>query len=292
MCRKGRNLGGGLTLKDGALLGGVAYGEHRMKARWGLAAAAVAIPAALWMAPVAIGGDRTSSSTSGGAQTGHSARVVDPLALWAQRSPGVRALGALLNSKPGSGPIAGSGGPPTQRVLPTIRDRPRPGPIAGGEPAGPTGPTGSPPEPLPPPPGFLPGAPILPEPVGAPPWYPDGPGFTGGSGGGLGGPFPSFPPVGPGTPDVPLAPDVPMTPDVPLAPDGPGGPDGPVVPGVPVAPVTPVVPGGPGDWPTSPPIPPFPPSAVPEPGTWLMMILGFFAIGISIRRARGRRAEV
>ena len=31
-------------------------------------------------------------------------------------------------------------------------------------------------------------------------------------------------------------------------------------------------------------------AAVPEPGTWAMMLLGFGAIGVSIRRRRGKPA--
>ncbi len=39
-----------------------------------------------------------------------------------------------------------------------------------------------------------------------------------------------------------------------------------------------------------PPINPGPPSVVPEPGTWLMMIAGFFGIGSALRARKKRRA--
>jgi hypothetical protein len=47
---------------------------------------------------------------------------------------------------------------------------------------------------------------------------------------------------------------------------------------------------GPGAPPTTPPVlvPPLPPSAVPEPGTWLMIVTGFLAVG-SVLRSRQRR---
>lgn len=47
-------------------------------------------------------------------------------------------------------------------------------------------------------------------------------------------------------------------------------------------------PGGPGGPPNqppeNPPPPPNPPPALPEPGTWLMMILGFGMVGLALRR--------
>jgi hypothetical protein len=50
-------------------------------------------------------------------------------------------------------------------------------------------------------------------------------------------------------------------------------------------------PGGGGGGPPPPPPPPPPPtptpfSAVPEPGTWAMMLLGFGMIGLTLRRRR------
>ena len=41
-----------------------------------------------------------------------------------------------------------------------------------------------------------------------------------------------------------------------------------------------------------PPPPPPPPPSVPEPGTWAMMLLGFGAVGASMRRARGTRVAL
>lgn len=251
-----------------------------MKVRWGLVLAAAAIPVALWMAPAAIGG--TSKSAGGGAGAGFAARVAGPVAQWAKRSPGERGLGALLSSKPWRAPTSGPGAP-TQRVLPTIRDRPTPGPILGAGPANLAGPPAIPPETVPTPVDFVPAVPVGPQPIGGPVW----PAYYGPSlspGGGPGGPFPGSPPVVPGEPG---APDVPVVPGVP---EVPGGPEVPVVPVIPGVPVTPVFPGGPGDGPSTPPTPPLPPSAVPEPATWLMMIVGFFSIGLSIRRARLRPA--
>ena len=37
-------------------------------------------------------------------------------------------------------------------------------------------------------------------------------------------------------------------------------------------------------------LPPQPAGAVPEPATWAMMLVGFFALGIMIRVRRSRRA--
>jgi hypothetical protein len=51
----------------------------------------------------------------------------------------------------------------------------------------------------------------------------------------------------------------------------------PVGPVNPVDPVTPVIPGDPG-----------PVGAVPEPATWLTMIMGFFVMGAALRSRRGR----
>lgn len=61
-----------------------------------------------------------------------------------------------------------------------------------------------------------------------------------------------------------------------------------VVPNPPVPPgVTPNPPTTPGE--PQPPILP-PVSAVPEPGVWAMMIVGFFGLGMSLRSQRGRRS--
>lgn len=177
----------------------------------------------------------------------------DPLSLFAERSPGGRAEGALLPTKP-----------PRERVLSTVRER---------DPA-----------------GTLPGVddPVVagvPEAGGPAPeervlsGEREGlPGSGGGAPGGVGGPggfapfggapgglipenFATAPPGGPGDPGVPGDPGNP----------GPG-PDGPGNPGIPGTPPTGIVdpPGG--------------GSPVPEPATWAMMLLGFFAIGAAIRR--------
>lgn len=113
------------------------------------------------------------------------------------------------------------------------------------------------------------------------PGGPGGGGFGGGGGGGGGGgqppggggetPVPPVePPVGPPVP--PVGPPVPPVgpPVVPLIPPGPPIP--------PVTPEPPVV--------TPPVIPPV--SAVPEPATWAMMIIGFFGLGAAIRSNRAR----
>ena len=71
-----------------------------------------------------------------------------------------------------------------------------------------------------------------------------------------------------------------------LSPGG-GTGGGPGAPGLPGAPGFPI--GGGGGSTSTPPItdtpPPIPPSAVPEPGTWAMMLLGFFAMGLKVRRS-------
>jgi len=156
------------------------------------------------------------------------ATLLDPLSLFAGRSPGERE-GALLPTK-----LAKAG--PEERVLSEVRDRT---PDAGGAP--------------PPDSGLLPDA-ALPGsraadglPGGPPPgdFAPFGVPF-----GNPGGPGDGFIPGGPGGPS---------------APSGPGGPGGPGVP--PTGPV----------------------SGVPEPGTWAVMILGFFAVGWAARRRRQLR---
>ena len=140
------------------------------------------------------------------------ATLLDPLSLFAGRSPGERE-GALLPTK-----LAKAG--PEERVLSQVRDR---NPDSGN--------------PTPPPiDGMLPNAAL-----------PGAPGentLAGGPG--------QFAPFG-----VPFG--------------APGGPGDGFIPG-------PGGPGGPGVPPTG------PVSAVPEPGTWAVLILGFFAIGWAMRR--------
>ncbi|MFD1787300.1 PEPxxWA-CTERM sorting domain-containing protein [Sphingomonas floccifaciens] len=72
-------------------------------------------------------------------------------------------------------------------------------------------------------------------------------------------------------------------PSVAVTPGQPGGSVFPLTPVVPLAPVT-------SGEPTTPLTPAVPPvqTAVPEPATWAMMLLGFGAIGASLRRRTGR----
>jgi len=99
--------------------------------------------------------------------------------------------------------------------------------------------------------------------------------FPGGGPGGPGGPG-QPPPVGPPTqpPDQPpvVPPDQPPV----IPPDQPP----PVIP--PVFPPPPVQP--PGQPPVT------PPGGIPEPATWAMMIIGFFGVGVAVRRRRAARA--
>lgn len=174
----------------------------------------------------------------------------DPLSLFAERSPGGRAEGALLPTKP-----------PKERVLSTVRERDPAGtlpgvddPVVAGVPeaAGPGGPA--------PEERVLSG-----ERGGLPGGGGGAPGGFGGPGGfapfgGQGGLIPEGPPtvLGAGPP-----PGVPGT-------DTPGGDPNPN-PGIPPGP-----PPGLLDPPGV--------SPVPEPATWAMMLLGFFAIGAALRR--------
>lgn len=139
------------------------------------------------------------------------ATLLDPLSLFAGRSPGERE-GALLPTK-----LAKAG--PEERVLSEVRDR---DPGIGGA--------------LPPDPGLLPDAAL--------PGSRIGDGLPGGPAGG-------FAPFG-----LPFAP--------------PGGPGDGFIPGGGTPPFVPP--------PTNPPV-----SAVPEPGTWMVLILGFFAVGWAMR---------
>lgn len=150
------------------------------------------------------------------------ATLLDPMSLFAGRSPGERA-GALLPTK-----LAKAG--PEERVLSQVRDR-DPG---IGDPAAPPD-SGLLPD------AGLPGAPgegALPGGPAGEPFAPFGAPF-----GGVGDPPGGFIPGGPGGSGIP------------------GGPPGGTPP-----------PGG-GIA-----------SGVPEPGTWAVMILGFFAVGWAMRR--------
>lgn len=145
------------------------------------------------------------------------ATLLDPMSLFAGRSPGERE-GALLPTK-----LAKAG--PEERVLSEVRDR---DPGAGDPPADP---------------GLLPDA-ALPGSRAAD-------GLPGGPAG--------FAPFG--------------------APFGaPGDPGDGFIPG------GGGIPGGPGVPPGTPPPGGGIPSGIPEPGTWAVMILGFFAVGWAMRR--------
>jgi hypothetical protein len=144
------------------------------------------------------------------------ATLLDPLSLFAGRSPGERGEGALLSTKPGHGP--------EERVLSTVRDR---DPVGAAPPAED--------------PGFLPDS-ALP---GAPAENALPASSVAGD---------QFAPFG-----VPFS--------------GSGDPGGGFIPG-----------GGSRLLPPSgPPDPPLT-SGIPEPATWAMMILGFFAVGWAMRR--------
>lgn len=121
------------------------------------------------------------------------------------------------------------------------------------------------------------------------PAFPSYPIFGAGGGGGPGGTAPANPnspggttPGAPGTPDTPGSPGTPDTPGSPGTPDTPETPGTPGTPGNPGTPGTPDTPGNPGTPGTN----PTNPGAVPEPASWLMLIAGFGAIGVSLRRRR------
>ena len=86
----------------------------------------------------------------------------------------------------------------------------------------------------------------------------------------------SIPSFGGGT--GPIAGVIPGTPVTP----GPTDPGTPADPGTPTDPATPVTPPGPGTDPVVP--------AVPEPASWLLMLIGVGALGAALRR-RHRRAN-
>ena len=138
--------------------------------------------------------------------------------------------------------------------------------------------------------GNTPGTPTQPPGIGVPP----GPSVP--PVGELPPAIPPIQPPGPGIPviDVPGV-DTPVIP--PIQPPGPGIP-GIDLPGVDTPVIPPIQPPGPGvpeidlpgvDTPVVPPIqPPVPP--VPEPDTWMMLLLGFGAIGCAMRRRRDAAA--
>ena len=201
---------------------------------------------AAWRQALTAGGTLASVATVGGAailmvpaialfsqsaavESALATAVADPAAILAARSPGMRAPGALTQTKLAyAAPRA-----PVERVLGQERTRP-----AGAVPAG------APDTPL------VTALPVIPSDAfgdpGAPPSaFVTAPGLT---------------PVG----------GVPVTGLTPGSPGGGGGGGGG---------------GDPGDGGTTPPV-----TAVPEPATWLMTILGFFAIGTGLRRRRSGSA--
>ncbi len=166
---------------------------------------------------------------------------------------------SLGPSIPGGGFVAPPGAPsgPGEPAEPQL-------PVTPTTPGGPD----SPDVPTPPDDPGQPGLPIIPIPPGTPlePGTPDVPGM----------------PQEPGLPNVPGNPNVPNPPGPnPPGPNPPGpnppGPDlpGPDLPGPnpPGTPGEPTVPGNPNV-----------PGAVPEPATWLMSIIGMFAVAAGMRR--------
>jgi hypothetical protein len=193
------------------------------------------------------------------------ALLEDPLSLFAARSPGGRGAGALLSTKH---KLAAAG--PEERVLSEERERP---PADGTLPGGNNPVFGTAPPDGGAPGGGAPGGDdgILPG-GGAP-----GGGAPGGvPGDGGGGPFSSLPALADNAPQflqngpqgtIPTPPP-PGSDPPPLdsPPTGPGGPNlNPGLPGIP---------------------------AVPEPATWAEMIIGFFAIGMAVRRRVRRQARL
>ena len=177
----------------------------------------------------------------------------DPIALFAERSPGSRVPGALHLTKPGAGPH--------ERVLSEVRERPvvLDLPPAAVEPLF----ADNPPE-IAPHPSVLPedttageiGDSFFPTFVNSPFGFPLSPTSATDNPGGT-----DVPPGGPGSGDIP-----------------PGRPGGFITP--PGGTDTPGSPGGPDTPP--------PTIALPEPSTWLLMILGL-AVFITMRRREGRR---
>jgi hypothetical protein len=246
------------------------------------------------------------------------AALADPIALLNERSPGRRGPGALHLTK--------SGARPHERVLADVRQRePSSGLVPGAEPAAivniapaAVAPSGGPP-------GNISGTGgngnLMPGIIGAAPGFPwfgtafgGGPSVFGTPPGNGGNPdSPKSPPGNTGNPDIPgsppgngVNPDSPTSPPVTVSsnpgspdsppdnPDNPGSPPG--NPGNPDNPNSPPDNLGNPDNPGSPPgdtdIPPGsgPPTvtAVPEPATWLLMILGLMALVVMHRTGLGR----
>ena len=228
-------------------------------------------------------------ATAGPSRTGGSAGggpVAPPLERFAEVKPtvrtapdapvGVAPLGGPFVFSPPFGPapvpgaiggpggtIGGGGGSAPPLLSPGFGGGGVGGGGGGGGGVAPAPEPGQPPVVTPEPPVVTPEPPVVtppvvtPEPPVVPPVTPEPPVVTP--------PPPVTPPV---TPEPPVTPPVP-----PVTP--------PVTPPVVTPPVTPPV--------VTPPVPPTSPGvpAVPEPSTWLLMIVGFGALGLRLRR-RGR----
>jgi hypothetical protein len=227
---------------------------------------------ALALLTVAVAGS-TAVATNDVARGAVVSALADPLAVMAGRSPGTRSAGALTQTKAGVRPVETAEAVPpfvpTERVL-----------SGGRVPEAPTTfvdvpAIGGPFEPAPPSdsfPGLVPAGPggaFLPQPgsfVGFPPPIGGGGTVPPGDNGVVVPPVDGgtvVPPVDGGT-VVPPGGDTSVNPPIPPATNPP------------IPPVTV----------TEPPLPPI--SPVPEPASWAMLIIGFMAIGASLRR-RGRR---
>jgi hypothetical protein len=146
------------------------------------------------------------------------AAFADPASIFAERSPGSRGGGALLQTKPGRAPLKPEG--PHERVLPLVRERPPVSDLAEESP-------------------LLPPAPFASSELAR--YAPEGASTD------------ALPGAGSAFPSSILG--------------APTGTDSP---------------------PAQSPAPPTPPG-VPEPATWLTMIIGFFAIGAALRHPGARR---
>lgn len=187
------------------------------------------------------------------------AALKDPLAVFNERSPGKRS-GALLSIKKGA---------PHERVLSTVRERPSPPGTPVGIPPGADNPVfaATPAALIPGIPPAVPGDRVF----GPPTFAPFFPGAVG---------------IRPGEQVPPLI--IPITqPGLEIPPDSipPGTTPGIVPPGE-TSPEQPSIPPG-----ITPPSEPPEIIVLPEPGTWGMMILGLFVIGMATRRRARNGAD-
>ena len=234
----------------------------------------------LFLVPAAFGMTFAASLSPATLAAGKAAIVAalkDPLNLMAQRSPGERGAGTLLLTKPNRGPH--------ERVLSGVRERP---PAAGAPPgesalpgSGTEGPAAG---------NAPPGSAASPEQIfGAP----SPASFQGPLGGGT--PFGFFPPTSlvPGGPPASNTTGAPpaVLPDssVPAAQQIPASPPGELPSLVADTPPAFMPPGltPPSDTLPTDTLPAGPPATpIPEPATWLMLLLGLFAVFGSTRRLR------